>query len=98
MKNKIIIDSDLEDLIPKYLENRGKDIEELNFALGEGDFKRIKFIGHSLKGIGSSYGFDFITDIGAKLENSALNGEKEYLKTIIEELNLYLNNLDIFYE
>ena len=40
---KIIVqvDSDLEDLIPGYLENRNKDIESITEALRQNDFETI---------------------------------------------------------
>ena len=40
-------------------------------GLEAGDYEGVRESGHQLKGAGSSYGFDAITDIGRSLEQAA---------------------------
>ena len=75
---KIVVHADPEiaDLIPKFLENRLKDIDAIRDALDRGDFDTIRTLGHSMKGAGGGFGFPGITDIGKTLEDSAKAAER----------------------
>lgn len=94
----VIIDSDLEDLIPGFLENRLKDLEKLRNALSNSDFKTIQSIGHSLKGVGGGYGFDEISRLGAEIETAAKNDASEDIESNVSALENYLNNIEIKFE
>ncbi|MCP5066980.1 MAG: response regulator [bacterium] len=65
------IDEDLRDLIPGYLENRRSDLGKLSAALERNDFETLRVLGHNMKGTGRGYGFEQISAIGARLEDSA---------------------------
>ena len=67
---KIIVqvDEDLEDLIPGFLENRKQDVENLRQELEQKNFVNVTSIGHSIKGVGGGYGFDLMSELGAKIE------------------------------
>ena len=92
------IDPDLEDLIPGYLQNREKDIQRMTEALVKSDYETIRILGHSMKGSGGGYGFDDITEIGRSLEGAAKEGNNERIRAIIEELAVYLKQIQIVYE
>ncbi|OPY19237.1 MAG: Hpt domain protein [Syntrophus sp. PtaB.Bin075] len=97
-KTVVRIDPDLADLIPGFLENRRKDIALILSALEQGDYETIRILGHSMKGCGSGYGFDSITDLGRSLEEAAKIGDEEDIKRKTAELSTYLDSLDIVYE
>lgn len=61
------IPPELMELIPGYLNRRDEDIIALNSFLNNRDFKAIKMLGHKLKGNGSSFGFDGISEAGELL-------------------------------
>ena len=67
---KIIVqvDEDLEGLIPGFLKNRGQDVEKLRAELEQSNFVNVSSIGHSIKGVGGGYGFDLMSELGAKIE------------------------------
>jgi len=69
---KIVIhgDIDLEDLIPGFLANQVRDAEKIKFFLDSEDYEIIHRMGHSMKGSGGGYGFDEITNIGARIEQA----------------------------
>lgn len=96
-KNKVYIDSDLEFLIPQYLENREEDIKELEKLLKKSEFNQIRIIGHSLKGSGGGYGFDYLTELGSQIEKEAELKNEKNLKEITSQLKKYLDNLEIIY-
>lgn len=94
----VVIDEDLEDLIPGYMDNRRADIENIKTALEDGDFETIRILGHSMKGSGGGYGFDPITDIGAAIEQAAKDSNMEEIRNQIESLSEYINNIEVVYE
>ncbi len=97
MAIEVVIDKDLEDLIPGYLENRKKDIVKTEKSLLEKDFETIRVIGHSMKGSGGGYGFDKISEIGKAIEEAAKSGDVASIKTRLKELGDYVENVRISY-
>jgi HPt (histidine-containing phosphotransfer) domain-containing protein len=85
-------------LIPKFLENREKDIKEVEDSLKRKDFETIERLGHSMKGTGSIYGFDGISELGKMIELSAKDKNTVEIKNSLEELKDYLNRIEIVNE
>ncbi|OGA17791.1 MAG: hypothetical protein A3I63_10010 [Betaproteobacteria bacterium RIFCSPLOWO2_02_FULL_66_14] len=67
----VVVTRELEPLIPNFLANRRRDLEALRAALAAADFPAVGEIGHRLKGVGASYGFDKISAIGRQIEIDA---------------------------
>jgi len=97
--NKIIvvIEEDLQELIPGYLENRRRDIEAIREALKGKDYETIRSLGHKMKGSGGGYGFDAVTDIGRELEEAAKSEHEEAIVRISAALESYLERLEVVY-
>ena len=94
----VTVDSDLEDLIPGYLENRIKDIELIKAALNQGDYQTIQALGHSMKGSGGGYGFTDITTIGSALEKVSKTKDFAEIQRQVDELSAYLKKVEIVFE
>ncbi|HOC60189.1 MAG TPA: Hpt domain-containing protein [Smithellaceae bacterium] len=94
----VIIDEELEDLIPGYLENRRQDIALILSALERNDFETIRAIGHKMKGSGGGYGFDRITEIGRDLEAAAKRAINRDIQERIHELRDYLDRVQIVFQ
>lgn len=94
----ITVDSELEDIVPGYLENRRNDISHIKKSLDEGDYETIRVLGHSMKGSGGGYGFDRITEIGAAIEQAAKKKDSEEIKKQIAELQDFLDRVEVRYE
>jgi HPt (histidine-containing phosphotransfer) domain-containing protein len=97
-KITVVIDEDLADLIPGYMDNRRADIESIKTALLEEDLETIRIIGHSMKGSGGGYGFDLITEIGANIEDAAKASDTEEIKKQSNALSVYISNIEVVYE
>ncbi len=95
---RVRIDRDLQDLIPGYLENRGKDLLVYQQALDKGDFDSIVVLGHSMKGSGGGYGLNNLTSIGRAIEKAAKNRDKESVRQSIINLADFLKNLEVVYD
>jgi len=91
------VDSDIEDLIPGFLENRQQDVKSIYDALEKEDYETIRILGHSMKGAGGGYGFDEITDIGRSIEESAEGKNQEEVKKWVINLSNYLDRVEIVY-
>ena len=100
MEDAIIIqvDTDLEDLIPGFLQNRRNDLQLMQAASAAGDFAELRRLGHIMKGVGSGYGFTRITELGAEIEQAAASQEAAAIALLASQLENYLNRLTIVYE
>lgn len=91
---KVNIDPDLEDLIPGFLMNRRNDVDRIRELVERGDFQQVRLIGHSMKGAGGGYGFDPITDYGARIEEAALREDASAIEAAVGELAAYLSRVE----
>jgi len=87
------IDQSIKDLVPGYLKHRKNDIQKMKDALTESDFSTIESIAHKIKGSGESYGFKKIGQIGREIEQAAQEENYEKTNRLLEEFELYLDNL-----
>lgn len=97
-KIKVKIDKDLQDIIPAYLENRESNVSQISQALIQKDYASIQSWGHQMKGSGSGYGFDQITEIGEQLEVAAKNRDDAAIEKQAQALRNYLEHLEITFE
>ena len=95
---KVKVDKDLEDLIPTFMSNRRKELDTLRVALAAADFEQLRQLGHRMRGVGNSYGFDDVTDIGKLIEEGARSGDKAALEKHIAQYGDYLSRVEIAYE
>jgi CheY-like chemotaxis protein len=92
------VDASLAEMVPRFLENRRKDVETIAEALAHADYENIRILGHNMKGPGAGYGMDRITEIGASLEQAAGRREPEEIRAGAAELARYLDGLHVEYE
>lgn len=95
---KVKVDKDLEDLIPTFMSNRRKELDALRVALAAADFEQLRQLGHRMRGVGNSYGFDDVTDIGKRIEEGARSGDQAALEKHIAQYGDYLSRVEIAYE
>jgi HPt (histidine-containing phosphotransfer) domain-containing protein len=94
----VTVAKDLEDLIPTFMKNRSKELETLRAALAAGDFEQLRQLGHRMKGVGNSYGFEKVSTLGRQIEDGAKTGDRAGLATRIAEYTDYLARVQIVYE
>jgi HPt (histidine-containing phosphotransfer) domain-containing protein len=95
---QVKVAKDLEDLIPTFLGNRHKEIDALRVALAAADFEQLRQLGHRMRGVGNSYGFERISVIGKHIEDGARSGDKAALAAQIADYSDYLSKVQITYE
>jgi len=95
---KVIVQKDLEDLIPVFMRNRHKELDSLRAAVAAADFEQLRQLGHRMKGVGNSYGFTHISTLGKYIEDGARSGDRASLQARISEYEEYLSKVQITYE
>ena len=95
---KVKVAKDLEDLIPVFLGNRKKELETLRAALAAADFDQLRQLGHRMRGVGNSYGFERVSSLGKEIEEGARSRDKASLAGHIAAYGDYLSKLQIAYE
>jgi len=94
----VTVAKDLEDLIPTFMNNRVKEVESLRGAVAASDFEQLKQLGHRMKGVGRSYGFIAVSDIGKRIEDAAAKADRGALAAAIGEYADYLSKVKVVYE
>ena len=95
---KVTVARDLEDLIPVFMSNRRKELDTLRVALSSADFDQLRQLGHRMKGVGYSYGFDHVSTLGKHIEEGARSGDRAALEARIGEYADYLAKVQIIFE
>jgi HPt (histidine-containing phosphotransfer) domain-containing protein len=95
---KVKVAKDLEDLIPTYLGNRKKELVALRAALAASDFEQLRQLGHRMRGVGNSYGFERVSSLGKQIEEGARTQDKASLESHIAAYGDYLAKLQVAYE
>jgi HPt (histidine-containing phosphotransfer) domain-containing protein len=92
------LDKKLRKIIPGFIENRHRDLADLQSAKDQGNFSKIELIGHQLMGSAGSYGFSTLSKLGKDLEVAAQNKSIDDTNLIISKIEDHLNLLEIDYE
>jgi hypothetical protein len=87
------VDSSLAERVPAFLENRWKDVDAIAAALDHANYENVRILGYNMQGAGTSYGFNWIAEIGASLEQAARHRESEEIRAQAAELARYLIRL-----
>jgi len=91
--DKIKIQESIKDIVPAYIENRRSDIEKIYNALEAGDISIIETLAYKMKGSGTSYGFERISQLGRQIELSAKDNDRDKIRLNVRELELFLENI-----
>jgi len=94
----VTVAKDLADLIPVFFKNRQKELESLRSALVSNDFEQLRHVGHRMKGVGTSYGFTAISEIGKRIEDGARGSDRNAIDACIGEYADYLSKVQVVYE
>ena len=95
---RVIVARDLADLIPVFMSNRRKELDTLRVALAAADFEQLRQLGHRMKGVGNSYGFARVSDLGKHVEDGARSGDRASLEAAIASYSEYLAKVQVAYE
>jgi len=92
------VDEDLSDLIPGFLTHKRADVVTIVDAIARRDYAEIGRIAHRIKGEGTSYGFETMTEMGRSLEQAAAIHDDGAVATLARQLLNYMDRLEIVYQ
>ncbi len=93
----VLVDSELEPIIPRYFELQRQGLDDVARAATGGDAETVRLAGHKMKGTGSSYGFPYLTEIGAAIERAAVAGDLDDAAALARTAGDYLNRVRVVY-
>jgi histidine phosphotransfer protein HptB len=94
---RALVEKKLAGLLPTFLTRRRDELESLRAALAAGDFERLRQLGHRMRGVGGSYGFDHVTTLGGRIEQCARDRDAALIVELIADYADYLANVRIEY-
>jgi PAS domain S-box-containing protein len=93
----VYVDPEMQELIPFLMDSIRKDIDLMRGALEQGDFATVRRLGHSHKGFGSTYGFDYVSQVGLAIQCAAEAKNKSELEGLIRDLAKYMDEVRVVY-
>lgn len=91
-------DPELADLIPEFLASRRADVSHIGALVEAQDGPALRRIAHDLKGCGAAYGFEPISELGARLERAAIAGDFAAAAAAHAQLADYLGRVDVRFD
>jgi HPt (histidine-containing phosphotransfer) domain-containing protein len=95
---QVTVDPELEPIMDRYMEIRLQELEQLEAALDAGDSDAVRKLGHTLKGTGTSYGFVFLTEVGAAIEDAGRCRKMNFARELGKSVRDYIEHVDIIYK
>lgn len=89
---------EMSELIPFLMDAMQKDLALMNKALAARDYPTVRRFGHSHKGFGSTYGFEYISSVGRMIQHAAEVRDDNRLRELLDSLADYLERVDIVYD
>ena len=93
----VYVYTEIQDLVPIFLSHQLEDVKSIVEACEQRDYEKIQILGHNMKGVGSAYGFDAISEIGASLEQCAKERNSEKVRMLAEAVSDYLEGVKVVY-
>ncbi len=94
----IIIDIELQEITPGFLENRKNDLKSIQEALTAKDLASVEVISHKIAGNAGSYGFHDLGDIGKRMEEAAQAKDIDIISQELKKMKTYLSDIKIEYK
>lgn len=91
------VDTELADLIPRYLSNRWADLGRARQLLADGDYAGLSRIAHTIRGSAASYGFVRLGEIARAIETAADVGDAGSVATQLAAYDAFLCSVRIEY-
>ena len=93
---KIILslgDSFIVDLIPLFVEDKQKDLEETKKSLLADDYQEVSEFAHRLSGAAGSYKLQTLYFLAIELETYSKKLNRKKVNVLIESIEIFLNRL-----
>ena len=88
-------DIELAELVPGFLARKREDVAALAAAVEGLDYQELRAIGHRIKGEGTGFGFEVISEIGRELEDAARAQDAGAANRLVRALADYLDSIEV---
>ncbi len=93
----VCLDPKIKKLLPRFLENKRNEAENLFKTLQSGDMAELQSQSHTIKGTSWMYGFKELGDMCLDLERAAKDMNREKAYQLATQITDYLNKVQISY-
>jgi len=83
-------DEEWAEMQEMYINFTSKELEKVQESMDTATMESLRTFGHNIKGSGGMYGFDRVTELGAKIETAANEDKLEDIKSFFKDLNDFL--------
>ena len=87
---RVAVPLDVADLVPEFLQAQQQTAENIRAALNKSDFAQIALLGHNLRGVSGTMGFNPMARTAGKIERAGLDGHPEAAAQALRELDFLL--------
>jgi HPt (histidine-containing phosphotransfer) domain-containing protein len=94
----VTIEQDFAPMIPRFMENRHKELAAMNEANTQHDYETIRRLAHGMKGAGGSYGFEGLTTFAGQVEQAAKAADETGVAQGLASIAAYLGSVDVVFE
>lgn len=91
----VAVDSDIIDLAEGFLDNRRGQIPEWRQAVVAGNTQLLHRLGHEVKGTAGSFGFHDLSELGAQLERTVIDGNLASAGDTLERIIDFLSRVEV---
>jgi len=95
---EIHVPAKLRDILPGYVDRQRNGVRTLLDALEADNYDAVRTMGHKMKGSGSGYGLDRITEIGGEIEQAAGLRDGQRVHVHAQALADFLRRVAIVYD
>ena len=85
-------DDEWAEMQEMYINHTSKELKNIKENLDSAAFDSLRTFGHNIKGSGGMYGFNEITNMGAKIESAAINENLEDIQSHLDALGVFLKS------
>jgi CheY-like chemotaxis protein len=90
---EVAVDPALKSIVPGFLDFVRKAVAEVTEAMERGDFERAEVLGHRMKGEGAAFGFQPVTEYGARIQRAGQEQSAAELSVAVAALAAYLDRV-----
>ena len=83
-------DDEWAEMQEMYINHTSKELAKIQEDIDAAEMDSLRTFGHNIKGSGGMYGFGEITDLGAEIEASAKTNDRSKIKSLLEDLSIFL--------
>ena len=83
-------DEEWAEMQEMYINFTSKELEKIQKGMDTATMESLRTFGHNIKGSGGMYGFDSVTELGAKIEAAAKEDKLEEIRSFFKDLSDFL--------